>query len=119
MTTIKTGTSLIASAALLSACAFLVITDQPAFAETRAQTSANDFAFDFDYAQKELQSRDGANAMLTRLQNKVRRECRSENRTTLAERRLTQACINATMEKTVRDIGSTALATAYENRTDG
>ncbi len=119
MTTIKTGTSLIATAAILSACAFLVLSDQPAFADDQASHHANDFAFDFAYAPQELQSVSQADKLLGRLQHQIRRKCRSENRLTLDERKLTETCVNATLAATVDKIGSSTLATVYENRTDG
>ena len=117
MTTIKTGTSLIAAGAILSACAFLVLSDQPAFAESQAPH--DDFAFNFDYAPQELQSVDKANALLARLQHQVRKRCRTETRLPPSERKLVNQCVDAAMTSAVRDIGSSTLATVYENRTDG
>ena len=119
MTTIKTGTSLIATAAIMSACAFLVLSDQPAFADDQASHLSDDFAFDFAYAPQELQSVDQADKLFGRLQHQVRRQCRSETRLTLAARTLTDACVDATLAATVSKIGSSTLATAYRNRTEG
>lgn len=119
MTTIRTGTSLLGVASLLSISAFLVINDQPAFAEKAAKAEANDFAFAFSYEPAELQTTDGAQALLGRLQDRVEDHCRTPNRETLSERRLNQKCIDATMAKTVREIGSVKVAEVYQDRTDG
>ena len=119
MTMIKTGTSLLASAGLLGACAFLVLSDQPAFAD-RAASDPNDFAFGFEYSPDELQSDASAAEMLERLQHQIERRCvASKGRMTQAERKLTQECVDTTLEANVGKFGSDTIATSYENRTDG
>ena len=119
MTITKTGTSLIATAALLSACAFLVLSDRPAFAEDGASNESDNFAFTYSYAPEDLDSLEKADALLSRLQHQVWRQCKTDGRVTVAERKLTDECIDATLAATVRKIGSSTLATVYENRTDG
>lgn len=120
MTMIKTGTSLLSSAAVLGACAFLVLSDQPAFAEVHAQADRNDFRFGFEYSPEELQSDEEAAAMLERLEHQIERRCKGSSRSmSLKERKFIQQCVEATLETNVGKFGSTTLATTYENRTDG
>lgn len=120
MTTIKTGTSLLTSAGLLGACAFLVLSDQPAFAEEPAQADRNDFRFGFEYSPEELQSDGDASAMLERLEHQIERRCKGSSRAiSLGERRSTQECVDATLEANVGKFGSDAIASSYRNRTDG
>ncbi len=113
MTTIKTGTSLFAAA--IAYCAFLA----PAFADTSQQHDDGAFAFKFAYDAKELQSREGAEALLGRLHSQVARHCQSAPRESLTERKQTRACVDETMANTISEIGSTPLADAFGNRTAG
>lgn len=119
MTTIKSGTSLFTAAALLASCAYLVLNDRPAFAEPAAQNADGAFAFSFSYTAAELETREGADAMLNRLQSQVERHCQSSAREPLSERKHTRACVDATMADTVSRIGATPLADVYETRTKG
>lgn len=120
MTTIRTGTSLLASAALLGACAFLVLSDQPAFAKDRTEADPNAFAFGFAYNPEELQSDEAAAQLMQRLQHQIERRCSAHiGRMTLTERKLTQECVDATLQANIGKFGSDAIATSHENRTDG
>lgn len=114
MTTIKTGTSLFTAAAIAS-CAFLA----PAFADPAAQPNDGAFTFKFAYNADELQSREGAEALLGRLHSQVARHCQSAPRESLTERTQTRACVDKTMANTISVIGSTPLADVYGNRTAG
>jgi len=113
MTTIKTGTSLFAAA--IASCAFLA----PAYAETAGRHDEGAFAFKFAYNAEELQSRDGAEALLGRLHSQVARHCQSAPRESLTERKQTRACVDQTMANTISEIGSTPLADVFGNRTAG
>ena len=114
MTTIKTGTSLF-TAATLASCVLLA----PAFADTSGQPGDGAFAFKFAFDANELQSREGAEALLGRLHSQVARHCQSAPRESLTERKQTRACVDKTMAITISEIGSTPLADVYGNRTAG
>ncbi len=119
MKSLKKTTSLIAASLLLCASVTLVASPQSAFAETSPRAAEGSFAFPFSYSAAELQSADKADALLSRLEHRIKRHCAPVGKSSVAERKTTDACVAQAMQQVVAKIGSSTLVTVYEDRSDG
>jgi UrcA family protein len=91
---------------------------EPAIAEPQASQDAG-FSFPFRYSPAELTTARGANHVIARLERAVRDQCGDFGRMPLDRKLAVEACVDATMKASVDKFGSTAIAQAYQTRTEG
>lgn len=84
-----------------------------------AQSGNDAFAFNFHFDRTDLTAPGGAERVLARLEQAVRRHCGDSRLVTLAEHKHVEACVNATMETNLAKFGSSDLAEAYRSRAVG
>lgn len=112
----SSATNLIAFVTILGAVAAGFATG-PAFAQTGS--ASDGFEFKFVYSATELQSAQGAEKLLARLESEVRDRCAPQGRITMDQQVLLRSCVNETMQKTVSKFASASVAQAYDVRAGG
>lgn len=112
----SSATNLIACITIVGAVAVGFATG-PAFAQTGRD--ADGFEFKFAYSPTELQSAQGAEKLLTRLEGEVRDHCAPAGRITMDQHLLLRSCVKETMQKTVSKFASVTVAQAYDVRAGG
>ena len=116
MKTSSSTTNLIACITIIGAVAVGFATG-PAFAQTGRDRNA--FEFQFVYAPSELQTAQGAEKLLARLESQVRGRCIPQGRMTTDQHAQARTCVTETMQKTISKFASTTVAQAYDLQTGG
>jgi UrcA family protein len=111
----NTSTNLIARAVI--AGTFTVgFASGPAFAQHDRNAP---FEFHFTYSPNELASVPQAEALLTRLEQDVRRYCGGNRKMSVDERRFVETCTDVTMKDSIAKFESPAVAQAFQSRAAG
>ncbi len=116
MKTSSSTTNLIACITIIGAVAVGFATG-PAFAQTGRDRNA--FEFQFVYAPSELQTAQGAEKLLARLESQVRGRCIPQGRMTTDQHAQARTCVTETMQKTISKFASATVAQAYDLQTGG
>lgn len=87
-----------------------------------AVMAQENFETDFSFSTEELATREGSQAVLKRLEHKVRKECghSAAARQTLQERTAVEACVSDTMDATVEKLAafSSRIMAVYQDASD-
>ena len=110
-----TSTNLIACAVIAGAFA-VGFASGPAFAQPDREAP---FEFHFSYSPSELASVPQAEALLSRLEQDVRRYCGGNRKMSIDERQFVDTCIDTTMKDSIAKFGSPAVAQAFQSRAEG
>ena len=118
MKTVLSTTNLIAAAVIGGAFAAGYFTG-PAFAGEPEEQRTIPFAFDFAFQPEELTSMGKAEALVTRLERRVRADCGANLKQPVSQRAKAMECVEETMKTSVSKFGSEAVAQAYRSRAAG
>jgi len=103
------------SFAVIAAC---VLGAEGAAAADVASTRS-DFKMNFHYSNAELATPEGQQALLSRLESKIRRECVPASKRTALDSPESRACMDKAMRTAIGKFNSESLASLYTSRTAG
>ena len=82
---------------------------------TPIASAENDFAFDFNYTQAELATKEGSAKVYERLENDVKKACEINGVRGLQQEKLEKVCVENTIEATLEKVGSPTLANIHNS----